>query len=106
MRDIDDQMDEILKRADVIKNRKAKEKYIIGYSLAIAACLALLIISSVFIVNMNGGSAALEQTRYGSLIISASNMGYVIIGLLSFILGLLVTLLCVHIRELRRMDER
>ena len=103
MRDIDEQMDIILQKAEVIKEKKQREKYITGFGLAIAACVALMVTASLFIVKVNSVSTVSEASRYGSLIISAPYMGYVIIGLISFILGLLVTLLCVKLRELKKM---
>ena len=33
-------------------------------------------------------------------------MGYVVIGILAFALGVLVTLLCEYIRTIRKMDKK
>ena len=33
-------------------------------------------------------------------------MGYVIVGIAAFALGISLTLLCLHLREIRRNDER
>ena len=43
--------------------------------------------------------------RYGSLLLAAPYIGYVIVGILAFALGICVTLLCIRLKELREKER-
>ena len=45
-----------------------------------------------------------EEQLYGSLILSTPYLGYVVIGILTFVLGVLVTILCLHLNDLRALN--
>ena len=102
MKTTDEQMNEIMRRSESLKAKKAMNDYIIGFSIAIAACLALIVLVGASIANISPETADNSLSQYGSLVISAPYMGYVVIGLLAFILGVLVTLLCRRIREFKQ----
>jgi len=95
-------MVEIMKRSENLKSKKAINNYLIGFSIAIAACLALIILVGASIANVKPEVTDNTVSQYGSLVISAPYMGYVVIALLAFILGVLVTLLCRRIREFKQ----
>ena len=98
----DEQMNEIMRRSESLKAKKSMNDYLIGFSIAIAACLALIVLVGASIANVNPETTDNTVSQYGSLVISAPYMGYVVIGLLAFILGVLVTLLCRRIREFKQ----
>ena len=102
MKSTDEQMNEIMRRSESLKAKKSMNDYIIGFSIAIAACLALIVLVGASIANISPETADNSVSQYGSLVISAPYMGYVVIGLLAFILGVLVTLLCRRIREFKQ----
>lgn len=102
MKTTDEQMNEIMRRSKSLKAKKSMNDYLIGFSIAIAACLALIVLVGASIANVNPETTDNTVSQYGSLVISAPYMGYVVIGLLAFILGVLVTLLCRHIREFKQ----
>lgn len=102
MKTTDEQMNEIMRRSESLKAKKSMNDYIIGFSIAIAACLALIVLVGASIANVNPETTDNTVSQYGSLVISAPYMGYVVIGLLAFILGVLVTLLCRRIREFKQ----
>jgi len=104
MRNIDDQMTEILRRADVIKAKKDYQKMKIGFAVSIAACVMLLVVVSVLIPDIKGAESMAGASEYGSLIVSAPYFGLVVIGFLSFILGVLITLLCLKVREMKKTE--
>ena len=105
MREIDDQMNEIMRRSDIMKKRKSINGYIAGFGVTIAACLLLMVVSVASMANKNINTTVVELTGYGSLIMSAPYMSYVVVALLAFILGILVTLLCKHINELKKLEK-
>lgn len=102
MKTTDEQMNEIMRRSESLKAKKSMNDYLIGFSIAIAACLALIVLVGASIANVNPETTDNTVSQYGSLVISAPYMGYVVIGLLAFILGVLVTLLCRRIREFKQ----
>ena len=102
MKSTDEQMNEIMRRSESLKAKKSMNDYLIGFSIAIAACLALIVLVGASIANVNPETTDNTVSQYGSLVISAPYMGYVVIGLLAFILGVLVTLLCRRIREFKQ----
>ena len=105
MRSVDEQLDIILRRSEILKQKNRADRYIIGYAISIAACLALMVVAYIFIGKLKADSSITEMSGYGSLIISGPNMGYVIIGILAFVLGVLVTLLCKHIYDLKKLEN-
>lgn len=106
MKSIDEQMMIIETRSDYLNNRRLAIRYIVGYSVAAAIFVALLIGAALNIPKLRTEETITDTARYGSLILSAPYMGYVIVGLITFILGILVALLCKQIRDLNSLENR
>ena len=106
MRSIEDQMSEIFRRSDTLKDKKKANSIMVGYVVSIAACFALIVIAVIMISGMNTESSVSSESRYGSLIITAPYIGYVIVGLLAFILGILITLLCKKLADLKKLENQ
>ena len=76
---------------------------------AVAACLVLLIGASLA---MSGIAAKIQAGDYSGFETSASMygggaaLGYIVIGLLAFLLGVCVTVLCFRIRQLSRENAQ
>ena len=76
---------------------------------AVAACFALLIGASYA---MPGIAASIQTGNYSGFETSASMygggaaLGYIVIGLLAFLLGVCVTVLCFRLRQMSREDEQ
>ena len=74
---------------------------------AVAACLALLIGASLA---MPGIAANIQTGDYSgfetaaSIFHSGAALGYIVIGLLAFLLGVCVTVLCFRLRQMNRED--
>lgn len=74
---------------------------------AVAACLALLIGASFA---MPGIAAGIQAGDYAGFETAASMygggaaLGYIVIGLLAFLLGVCVTVLCFRLRQMSRED--
>ena len=75
---------------------------------AVAACLVLIVVLSLF---MPGIAGQLRPGGYSDYEMVASMfgengaLGYIIIGLLAFFLGVCVTILCFRIRLLNREEQ-
>ena len=76
---------------------------------AVAACLALLIGASIA---MPGIAASIQISDYSGFETAASifhggaALGYIVIGLLAFLLGVCVTVLCFRLRQMNREDDQ
>ena len=80
MRNLDDQLQEIQIRSDKLKRRHSDRRALVWGSLA---------------------TCASQAGRYGSLILANPGLGYAVIGILAFFLGMCVTLLCVLLARRR-----
>ncbi len=100
-------MEEILRRADALREKKAARRAAVLSAAATAVSLALIVgaaalMSGLPVTAAEGGT----ETAYGSLILSSALLGYVVIGVLAFALGVCVTLLCRALRGPKRKDVR
>ena len=89
------------------ENRRRRDRRTVA--LAVAACLALLIGASLA---MPGITARIQINDYAGFETAAgifrSNtaLGYIVIGLFAFLLGVCVTVLCFRLRQMHREDTR
>ena len=105
MRSTDEQFQEILKRSEKFREQHSSHKGIVVWSAATAVCAVFLILAASLIPALSAERSGTDPTHYGSLILDASYMGYVVIGVLAFLLGVCVTLLCLCIRKRRKMEH-
>jgi fatty acid desaturase len=101
--DIDEQLNEVIRRSEKIKNKKAYNMQAIKTLSVAVLGLAVIILAAVFMPGVITNSVSDETSDYGSLIIATPYLGYVIIGLLAFIFGVVVTLFAV---KLKKLDEK
>ena len=87
------------------ENRRQRDRRTVA--LAAAACLALLVGASLA---MPGIAANIQTGDYSGFETAASifhggaALGYIVIGLLAFLLGVCVTVLCFRLRQISRED--
>ena len=105
MRDTDERLREILRKAGPVRERRKLRRQILAD--ALASCVTLCLMIAVFRVlpRLNTADAAGGAGHYGSLLIAPPGLGLVIIGLLSFALGVCVTLLCIHRKKLKEQGK-
>ncbi len=104
MRNLDEQLREIHTRSEKLKKTRRDRRVLALGGLLSCACLALIVAVSLSLPSFSNAAAA-QNSRYGSLILAAPYLGYVIIGILAFLLGICVTLLCVHLARRGREAE-
>ncbi|MBP5462058.1 MAG: hypothetical protein J6Y20_08045 [Lachnospiraceae bacterium] len=102
MRSTDEQLNIIMQRADEVREKRSGRKQVIGFAVAAVACFAMIIIVSAFLPRVTDATTDNSAQHYGSLILAAPYMGYVVIGVLAFALGICVTLLCHSWRAMNR----
>ena len=108
MRSNEERVVEVKRRiAEKERQKKLRLSRIAAVS-AVAACLVLIVVLSLF---MPGIAGQLRPGGYSDYEMVASMfgengaLGYIIIGLLAFFLGVCVTILCFRIRLLNREEQ-
>ena len=108
MRSNEERVVEVKRRiAEKERKKKLRRSRIAAVS-AVAACLVLILVLSLF---MPGIAGQLRPGGYSDYEMVASMfgengaLGYIIIGLLAFLLGVCVTILCFRIRLLNREEQ-
>lgn len=107
MRSHEERVTETKRRIAQIEREKRLRRNTVTMASAVAACLALLIGASLA---MPGIASRIQTGDYSgfetaaSIFQSGAALGYIIIGLLAFLLGVCVTVLCFRIRQLSRED--
>ena len=109
MRSHEERVVETKRRIAKIEREKRLRRDKITMISAAAACLALLIGASLA---MPGIAANIQTGDYSGFEMTASifhggaALGYIVIGLLAFLLGVCVTVLCFRIRQLSRENAQ
>ena len=107
MRSHDEQVAETKRRIAKIERDKWLRRNTVTVASAVAACLVLLIGASLA---MPGIAANIQTGNYSGFETAASifhggaALGYIVIGLLAFLLGVCVTVLCFRLRQMNRED--
>ena len=109
MRSHEERVAETKRRIAKIEREKRLRRNTITMASAVAACLALLIGASLA---MPGIAASIQTGDYSGFDKKASMygggaaLGYIVIGLLAFLLGVCVTVLCFRLRQMNREDDQ
>ena len=107
MRSHEERVAETKRRIAKIEREKRLRRNTITMASAVAACLALLIGASLA---MPGIAANIQTGDYSGFETAASMygggaaLGYIVIGLLAFLLGVCVTVLYFRLRQMNRED--
>ena len=105
MRNTDEQLQEIMRRAEIVKEKRIIRKRIYASALASCVCLALLIAVCFCLPQLTVMPENAGIQHYGSLLLAASYTTYVVVGVLAFALGVCVTLLCIHWKALKQKEQ-
>ena len=108
MRSHEERVTETKRRIAKIEREKRLRRNTITMASAVAACLALLIGASLA---MPGIAANIQTGDYSgfetaaTMLGGSAALGYIVIGLLAFVLGVCVTILCFRVRLLNRDEQ-
>ena len=106
MRSHEERVAEAKRRIAKMEREKQRRRNTVTMVSAVAACLVLLIGASFA---MPGIAANIQTGDYSGFETAASMygggaLGYIVIGLLAFLLGVCVTVLCFRLRQMNRED--
>ena len=102
-------MPSLFRRIAKIEREKRLRRNTVTMASAVAACLALLV---GVCLAMPGIAAKIQTGDYYGFEMAASifhggaALGYIVIGLLAFLLGVCVTVLCFRLRQMNREDDQ
>ena len=108
MRSYEERVAETKRRIAKMEREKRLRRNTVTMASAVAACLVLLIGASFA---MPGIAASIQTDDYSGFETAASifhggaALGYIVIGLLAFLLGVCVTVLCFRLRQISREDD-
>lgn len=100
-----ERMDLIFQRTEEIKKEQRRKKRLWMEAGCVAACLVLVISISLCMPGIMGqtASGAISHTSgAASLIANQSQLGYIVVGIASFLLGSITTVLLYQIKEQNR----
>ncbi|WP_418270301.1 DUF4179 domain-containing protein [Hominenteromicrobium sp.] len=109
MRSHEERVAETKRRIAKIEREKRLRRNTVTMASAVAACLVLLVGVSLA---MPGIAAKIQSGDYSGFETAASifhggaALGYIVIGLLAFLLGVCVTILCFRLRQMNRECEQ
>ncbi len=98
-----------LERADIIKKEKIrKTQKVLTLSLSVVA-LFMVFISASFMplfVEMIDDKVFISNLSVGTVFANSSIIGYILIGMLSFILGSIVTVICFRMKDKNERNDK
>lgn len=107
MRSHEERIVETKRRIAAMERKKRLRRNTVTMASTVAACLVLLIGASLA---MPGIAESIQTGDYSGFETAASifhggaALGYIVIGLLAFLLGVCVTVLCFRLRQMSRED--
>ncbi len=104
MRSMDEQVNEILSRREVVREKRVNRRILAANAIASCVCVILIIASSFCLPKLAVTQSENGASQYGSLLLAAPYVGYVIIGVLAFALGICVTLFCCSWKKFREQE--
>ena len=107
MRTDEELVTELHQRMKTRRQEKARHRFIVMSTSAFAACLVLVLLAAVGISRRPIEAASgLSGSLTASIFADHAALGYVIIALVAFCLGALVTVLCFRLKRSMDKEER
>ena len=104
MRSTDDQLTEILNRSERIVEKREILRETGMYGISAFVCIVFLVLTSVKLPGamQRVAETGEENARYGSLLLTTDYMGYIVIGLLAFLLGVFATMIVLRLKDAKK----
>ena len=96
---------EVHRRMADLQRKRERREYLLQCSGAVAACLVLVIVMALVIANMPVQSLGVEAAGFqASMLTGHTVLGTVVVAILAFCLGALVTVFCFRLRRQREEE--
>lgn len=106
MRTSEQRVEELHRRMDNLKKERSSRRYKLQCAAAFAACLAITVAMALIIAGTPFQSpAAGSDSISASIFANNTALGYVVVALLAFCLGALVTVFCFRLRKHREENR-
>jgi len=105
MRSTDEQLREIMKRAETVREDHAARGAFRASVLASCVCVLLIAAVCFNLPGLQIKQSGADLQQYGSLLLAAPYIGYIMVGILAFALGVCVTFLCISWRRMKHKDR-
>ena len=109
MRSLEERVTETKRRIAARQREKRRRRNTITVASAVAACFVLIVGASIvmpgIVANIQTGDYSGFETA-ASMYGGGAALGYIVIGLLAFLLGVCVTVLCFRLRQMNREDDQ
>lgn len=99
----EEELNEIMRRSRKVSLRKERRK--VQIQTCLTGAFSLLVIA-VLILLPKGTMMTTKQSVYGAFLLSGESGGYVLVALISFVLGCMVAFLCMKYKRLREQEEK
>ena len=101
-----EQLREIMRRKDIISEKRIIRRHLYASAIASCICAVLLVAVCFLIPRISPVSDTPVMLRYGSLLLATPYLGYVVVGIVAFLLGICITLLCIHWKALKQKEQK
>ncbi|MEG0963424.1 MAG: DUF4179 domain-containing protein [Lachnospiraceae bacterium] len=108
MRNIEEKVNIVIKRANQLNEIKKRRSRRILTLCSAAACLVLIVGTALAMPSIMAGLSLTEYrdvTGFASIFSSGTAMGYLLVALLGFMLGIFLTILCVYLHK-RSVEDK
>lgn len=105
MRSTDERVAAVHSASRALRHRAVRRRNLCLSGASVAACAAAIAAFALHLPGTNGAAApskAVTSGVYGSIMASGEALGFIVIGVFAFALGVAVTLLCIWLREASR----
>ena len=102
MRDTDERLRAVLCRAEALDAEEKRRRGVLLAAASVAACLVLIVLAAFAMPGLTAqlsDAPGAEGAVSASLFADSKALGYLVIGILSFLLGTAVTVLCFRLRD-------
>lgn len=105
----EERMKKIRRRTEEIRKQDRQKKQFILDLGCVAACVVVIICIGMYMPSLMGGFSfqnVQSSAATASIIAKNNALGYIIMGILSFVLGVCLTILLYRLRERNRQDKQ
>lgn len=102
MKSSDMQFAEIMNRSETVKEHRLLKKKITIEGIVMALLIVMMIAASWSVPMLKDTVTEVTEQHYGSLYMVTPYLGYVIIAIIAFALGVCMTILCMHLKRLKK----